>query len=80
MDFREEESCVHVAWERGGAGWWAGDAGSPVPRGGAAAFQTNRERFENEIFDSNILLLFYKIKIRFSCMKIRTEVSCEATN
>ena len=30
--------------------------------GGAAAFQTNRGCFGKEIFDSNILLLFYKIK------------------
>ena len=65
MDYREEESCVQVAREGGGgrlAGRWAGDAGSPVPRGGAAAFQTNRECFGKDIFDSNILLLFYKIK------------------
>ena len=30
--------------------------------GGAAGFQTNRECFVKDIFDSNILLLFYKIK------------------
>ena len=47
--------------------------------GGAAAFQTNRECFGKKIFDSNILLSFNKIKIRFSCVKIQTEVSCEAT-
>ena len=60
MDYREEESCVHVAREGGGgrlAGWWAGDAG-----GGAAAFQTNRVCFRKDIFDSNVLLLLYKIK------------------
>ena len=27
MDYREEESCVHVARERGEAGWLAGGLG-----------------------------------------------------
>ena len=41
--------------------------GLPVSRspGGAAAFKTSRVCFGKDIFGSNILLLFYKIKLDF---------------
>ena len=59
LDYREKESCVHVARE--GSGGWAGDAGLPYPGCGAAAFTKQAERVLERIYlHSNIFVLFYE--------------------
>ena len=49
-------------------------------RGGAAATSNPTGVALNGYLLTNMVLLFCENKIRFSCVKIRTEVSCEATN
>ena len=55
--------------------------GSRLGGGGAAGnFQSYRSGLERRYLMTNMVLLFWKNKIRFSGVKIRTRVSCEATN